>query len=230
MSSCTDGRDSYRYERKFLVSRHLQPRLADVILSAPQGFREIYHGRVVNNVYFDTPGFRFFQENRQGYPYREKVRVRWYGEDGIQSPRLELKHRNGLVGTKDVLPLHEAKALWEPRSFDLLAQEAPEIREMVPQLVQPVLYNRYYRKYYLSGDGLFRVTVDTRLCYEHPRELRKGCGPLGQGNPLADSVVELKYAGEHDSEADSISRFWPFRLAKKSKYVSGVCQLFSLPE
>ena len=227
-ASDTDGRNTHRYERKFIVPRHLEHKLVSMLSSGNAGFREIFTRRTVNNVYFDTPAFRFFNENRQGYPYREKVRVRWYGETTTpQQPRLEIKRRSGLVGTKDVFPLRHVPPLWTGTSFTRITEQAPDIRQAAYLNLIPVLFNRYVRRYLLSADARFRVTIDSKLAYYHPHQLQQ---KQHQPADVDDLVLELKYAGEHDSLADNITARWPFRLAKKSKYVSGVCSLYVLPE
>ncbi|MGE4195458.1 MAG: polyphosphate polymerase domain-containing protein [Pseudodesulfovibrio sp.] len=223
MAGSTDGACSYRYERKFKVPFHMQPNMAAILRNSRFGFREIYGARTVNNVYFDTPLFRFFHENVQGAPDRKKIRIRWYGDAYFAGNcQLEIKRKIGLVGIKDVVPLTlDANDIMQFDFFD--RQPLPDTVRFELSGVRPTLFNRYRRRYFLSADERFRMTIDFELCYNHPSMLNQ---TGSRGNPDIMSVLELKYDRSADSDAAYVTADIPLSLSKKSKYVTGVCEVY----
>ena len=219
----TDGTQSYRYERKFVVPVHMEQCLSTILRSSSLGFREIYAERLVNNVYFDTPMFRFYNENVQGIADRKKVRIRWYGETLKPATcRFEVKRKAGVVGTKDVysVTVHTGSATpYSVASMPLPAELQSEFME-----VRPVLFNRYKRRYFLSADSRFRITMDYQLQYSHPSVLQY---TGNMGTPDVQAVLELKYDRGLDLEAASVAAEIPFPFSRKSKYVTGVSAVYS---
>ena len=224
MAGRADGIDSYRYERKYVVPCHLEGNLASILRCSRFGFREIFTERTVNNLYFDTPLFRFFHENVQGVSDRMKVRIRWYGDRLSEGRcRLEIKRRNGLVGTKEVHQLILKSG--ELMEFGLLKRlDLPGGLSYGLSELRPTLLNRYKRRYFLSADGRYRVTLDHELRYSTPSAL--GC-PGCMGSPDAMSVLELKYDCDADPGAAAMASEWPFSLSKKSKYVTGMAAVYN---
>lgn len=215
-----------RYERKFVSTLKGLAEIERSLLLHRTFFREIYYQRYINNVYFDTPGWRNLSDSVEGSSNRLKTRIRWYGDlyGEIPKPALEFKSKTGLLVGKSSYRLH-------PTSFnpgvdlkggdhlvgdsDLTEQIRHELR-----FLKPVLLNRYRRKYFLSADSRFRVTVDSQL-------MTCPIGPRTGGEHHFDEdrdrvIVELKYAVDDAADADRISQDFPFRLTRWSKYVSGL--------
>ena len=83
--------------------------------------------------------------------------------------------------------------------------------------------NRYMRKYFLSFDKKYRITIDFNQAFyrlSNNTLLRKH---VDQNNV----ILELKYDSHNDDDARYITNNFPFRLSKNSKYVNGVHNLFS---
>ena len=99
--------ESFRYERKFLISQLSRHEIESIIRLHPAAFSEIYHQRFVNNIYFDTVGLSAYKDNLTGISDRLKVRIRWYGDLFclIEEPFLELKIKRGFLGGKLRFPL-----------------------------------------------------------------------------------------------------------------------------
>jgi hypothetical protein len=215
-----------RYERKFFLGG-VEPAMArSLIHHHPAMFYEPYPPRYINNIYFDTPWMEHYDDNLSGSTARGKVRLRWYHElvGDIADPILEFKIKRGWVGWKESYP-------FPAFSFDtsLSAQEIQRIlteSQLPPQVVERLrgyqisLANRYYREYYATRDGRFRVTLDTDLTYYRVGRL---------SNPLfaytidhGVVVVELKYDAEHEPQAQRVASCFPFRMTRSSKYVRGV--------
>jgi hypothetical protein len=219
----------WRYERKMLPAGTDPASVEHRIRLHPAGFREVYPPREVNNLYLDTLGRADFYEHVQGVSSRCKTRIRWYGplNGPIERATLELKIKRGVVGCKESYPV-AGFALSHAADADTLRSElselpAPAAVRAAVDLRRPSLMNRYARRYYLSADGLVRLTLDTKLQYYDPRDPLR---PLA--HPVRDTraqVIELKYAPDHAAEAAEIVNRLPFRITRCSKYVDGVRRL-----
>lgn len=222
-------RSRFRFERKFLLEEISVHQTLWRIKSHPALFRELYFERQVNNIYLDTYDFKNYHDNVVGSAERLKARIRWYGdlERKPDNAQLELKTKQGLLGEK---------RSWEVPGFSLdagldqaglqellrTADLPATIRLNLGQL-RPALVNSYRRRYFLSVDGLFRITLDTALEYYSPQKPRAGSGRLsGHSIDRRHHILELKYDQSTDEWASEISSFFPFRLTKSSKYVSGL--------
>lgn len=222
----------WRYERKFEVRGVALAEIEMILRLHPAGFRTAYAPRWIDNVYLDRCDLRTFHRHVNGTPVRDKVRIRWYGahRGPVASPVLEVKSKRGLVGTKAHHPLPPFE--WGPAfAFEPLRRAAlarigdPVIAEFVGA-AQPTLVNRYHRRYLISADGRFRMTIDTQLCFEAPPG--RPLGPLSRFDERDLTVLELKYDVAHDADATHVASRLPFRLRKFSKYVQGVARLAGL--
>lgn len=221
--------DVYRYERKFLLDELDVKSLEMMIQMHPAFFRELYPQRSNNNIYYDTPGFDFYRHNVEGYANRLKVRIRWYGDlwGRIEKPVLEFKVKNGLVGRKPTFKLKPFDISPDLSGDDLVRfLDDPAVPEGVRvELLglKPALINRYRRKYFLSADGRFRLTLDTFPEFFVVPPFR---------NAIKKSVLfperlimEIKFIQKAERDIDQITRYFPFRMTKSSKYVDGVDSL-----
>lgn len=215
----------YRYERKFLTT--LFPYEAEqVILDNPAHFNKLYEPRWINNIYLDTPGLTYYYDNVEGEKSRLKVRVRWYGPEKKRAvkPVLEFKIKRGFFGEKRSYPLPD----FDVDGVDLRktlnqtfrsAYLPPNVLDILEGL-NPMIFNRYLRSYYLSSDNIFRLTLDDQLFFA-------GCSAgkmsfLSETEDFDVRIFELKYDVGKDTLADKISKHFPFRLTKNSKYLRGV--------
>ena len=219
----------YRYEKKFVVVDQSISEVEAVIKSNPFLFRSIYHERQVNNIYFDTPKFDYFYDNVNGNSRRKKIRVRWYGDlfGEIDRPVIEAKIKSGDLGTKRARKIN---GFLIPKQFSissfesLMRQFGQEESELLLHGCRPTLVNSYIRRYYLSADGRFRVTLDRDLKY-----YRIGFSSTSTLAPLTDRrklILELKYDQANYDSAREITKYFPYRLNKNSKYVSGIKKTF----
>lgn len=217
---------SFRCERKFHQPFFSVAEMRAILLTHPALFREIYWARTINNIYFDHVDQQCFSDHVQGQSCRYKVRIRWYGEsDGrIEEPFLEFKIKRGLEGTKVrfLLPGFEWTSGGRFPDFQALffRSELPDVVREVLLSMRMMLFNRYHRSYYLSADGQFRATVDSRL-QEAPlsqqHRIRSAFPYFGTG-----VILELKYPPGMASRAIGVANAFPFRVDRVSKYVSGL--------
>jgi hypothetical protein len=220
-------RAELRYERKFLPAA-LSP--AEVLASVwrhPALFREAYPERTVNNLYFDTPARRHYFDHVNGIACREKVRVRWYGafHGQVERPRLEFKYRRGLLGGKSThaLPAFTVNGGFRRADLVTLWKDLPEAIRLQLGGVEPVLANRYRRRYFVSANGHFRVTLDWALETYDARATTQAPHSAPQDGPRF--ILELKYDAAHAPEADRVANAFPYRLTRCSKYVLGLDRL-----
>jgi SPX domain protein involved in polyphosphate accumulation len=218
-----------RYEIKYSINEDAYSWLLDKVMSHPSLFNEIFHKRQINNLYLDSIDLDNYQENLRGSPNREKTRIRWYGDlfQIIEAPALEIKRRFGLVGDKLVYPLNpleiSKRYCWQAI---VESQQALNNREESEHYVIidklsfqiPSVVNSYYRRYFLSSNGKFRITIDNEIKYY--------ATDTGWINPYSMKehhiIMELKYNQEDAIEAPNVSNFFPFRIARNSKYVKGI--------
>jgi len=221
----------WRYERKFLLHDLSLAEVQSILRLHPALFSTHHPARWVNNVYLDDRDLGSFRTNVDGTAHRTKVRIRWYGDlfGQVERPTCEVKIKRGLVGTKrshGLAPFPFGPGFGQRTLTEVLAKTPDLPAPLRPALQDrvPVLVNRYHRRYLLSADGRFRVTLDTDQLFL-PVHLVNSTF-LSPRTNTRDVVLELKYAEAHDDEAAAIVNRFPFRLTNSSKYVSGVQALY----
>ena len=215
-----------RYERKFVLRQSSLAELEMWVRLHPAGFRVAYPDRVIHNLYLDTADLRLYRDHLRGIMQRRKYRIRWY--DGRhQKAKLEIKIKNAHLGTKESYKLKgfEPGLLQTPGDLQtfLATQKLPPTLRLLTGELTPALRNRYRRCYYLSLDGQFRLTIDTELAYFPSPD------PSGYvlQQHLSDALImEIKYPADRDVDARDITRHFPFRMDKMSKYMEGVERVY----
>lgn len=223
---------SLRYERKFIPRGYA---LADVLAAIrrhPALFRETYQARAINNIYFDTARMGDYQDHVNGAADRVKTRIRWYGclLGRTTRPSLEKKAKLGTVGTKHRYELPSFCFDGEKLQADLqgLFDRAtlPDAVRMNMLHRQPTLVNRYHRRYFVSADRSFRLTVDTDLEFYRAGPVARTLSSVARSGP--QMIIELKYDLPAAEGAMAITSQFPFRVERCSKYVIGLQATFLL--
>lgn len=222
--------NSWRYEKKFLPTGFCTARAMRQVLLHPAGFREVYPPRDVNNLYLDTPHLADYRDHVNGVAERGKTRIRWYGrlKGPVAESRLERKMKRGMVGRKEIYPLmpwilNDGVDAREAQDTLRTVIGAPAGVRCRLEVLVPSLINRYRRRYFESGDGRIRLTVDSELTYYDPRMMAAGNGASVPEDLQA--VMELKYSPQYAGDAARVANQFPFRAARCSKYVEGLYQL-----
>jgi SPX domain protein involved in polyphosphate accumulation len=222
----SDKTEELRYERKFLISEYSFKEVEQLLKFHPAAFSEIYHERIVNNIYFDNLAFDSYYHNVEGEKDRMKIRIRWYGElsGTITKPVLEYKIKKGLLGTKKSYALQPfvLDADFSKRQIETACNASSLPKHVSDHLLSltPALMNRYSRKYYMSADKNFRITIDHHLSY-YRIGYDKGFFP----SALADHssvILELKYDSSLAEDAVDLGNLLPFTMTKNSKYLQGL--------
>jgi hypothetical protein len=216
----------YRYERKFIISEMPQKAVELIVKHNNHMFCSHFPLRFINNIYFDSLNMNNYLDSVEGASQRTKIRVRWYGDlfGFVKTPFLEFKYKAGLLVTKERYEI--ASFLFNENSgLDTIttAINNSDIAEAIKNRlknVEPVLLNRYKRRYYLSANRKYRITIDNTM------QSCKVNIPKNQflKRPFIynDIILELKYSPTDDETAKNISDTFPFRMTKFSKYVNGI--------
>lgn len=217
--------DNARYEKKF-VTRMPYYEIERIIRLNPALFLGVFKERKINNIYLDGIDYKNYFDNLNGNSSRFKIRIRWYGETfGKIEPRLELKIKNGEFGWKFIFPLKpfkldnnfSAKFLQEEV---LMKSKLPDWLAEQIKFFYPALLNFYKRKYFVSADGKYRITLDREMVFYR---IKKNNNTFRE--KIIDnehSIVELKYKRGDYKEAHWITQNLPFRISANSKYIKGI--------
>jgi hypothetical protein len=172
----SDLTDIRRYELKYTVTESIAARIRDEISSCcvldchvPPGET----GYTVNNLYFDTPGLKFYYDTRFRKPMRYKARARYYGMKACDWIWPEIKYRQGSIIWKKRyrLPVGHFPELVQTRAVHMREPEIkPQLNRFEDLLhwydAHPILHVRYFREPYVTTlEDYGRVTFDRRLCY-----------------------------------------------------------------
>lgn len=216
--------EDWRYERKFVVNNFTFDQVEDFILKNSFLFSEIYNKRQINNIYFDDLQFSAYHQNIEGLSERKKYRLRWYGDifGEVKKPILEAKIKNSSLGTKHRFNIINFKV---ERFFDSNAFKDIFLKSNLQDDIfneistqSPALINSYERKYYLSKNKEFRITIDQNLSYFY---VSPNVKEVLTKNQQMEIIIEIKYDSCNDNSLKEITNQFPFRLSRNSKYVQG---------
>lgn len=123
----------------------------------------------INNIYFDTEKYDLIRTSIEKPKYKEKFRVRGYGEITENSRVfLEIKKKyKGIVYKRRVaIAYREAKAFWEGRAplsnDDQISREITYFFDFYKPI--PKLFLAYDRKAYVGNeDNELRITIDQNI-------------------------------------------------------------------
>lgn len=163
-----------RYELKYTINESLAAAIRDYIqsiFSLDKHADPQKRGYIVNNMYMDTPGLRFYYDTKFRKLTRFKSRIRYYGSKPDDFAMLELKHRHNTIIWKKrrKIPIESWPAVLDVVPSDRRVWKIsgpPETFEQVHQVFGtiPILHVRYFREPYVSDiDPYGRVTFDRSL-------------------------------------------------------------------
>jgi hypothetical protein len=200
-----------RVEQKFFVLPHRES-LAFALLRRTCRSEALYPCGQVNSLYFDTPDLDQHERSVSGEHAKDKVRVRWYGEEhdphrsrtAREEPAeeepieawLELKSRQGFASTKRRLAIDvPAMALVFsalPRGIvpaALLTQTMAGFGFIPRDRLCPVVAISYWRYRFVEPETGFRVSIDSHI---RSSIVMPGIGRGERGLELPGAVVEVK--------------------------------------
>lgn len=221
---------SFRFEKKFLVPKNCDGEAQALIQLHPSCFSSIYPPRRINNIYLDAYDWRHYNATVDGESRRVKVRIRWYGPlfGEIHKPVLELKYKCGLAGKKEsfLLTPFVLDGNFSQKTLRDVLETSTLPRFLRPDLLnlECRLLNSYLRKYFASHDKVFRITLDSDIEFSYLRAQANDFIYRKKGDP--NIIMELKYDLDHQAGAGQITRHFPYRMTRNSKYSVGVQTLY----
>jgi len=222
LASEPEVRPDLRFEVKLVAQESAFEPLLMQLRLLPEGLRPLFPERTVQTIYFDTFGDRALLENLAGVSEREKLRLRWYGEEvrGVRA-RMERKVRRNSLGWKEVreldLPLDvEGAERFEFRRRVVAACGEPWASEL--EALEPVQWIRYRRAYWTDAAGRVRITLDREIRSARQRESAHLRAPGASSTPR-HLVVELKFAPKHEPFGRRIVEQLPLLAGRSSKFV-----------
>ena len=156
-----------RREQKYLLTQAQRDAL---VRAVEEHMEPVDYGRsLVCNIYFDTPDHRLIRRSLEGPVYKEKLRLRGYGQirEG-DKVFLEMKKKyNGIVYKRRVkLPVEMAmRYMADPEAVldkGQIGRELDYFKRFYGQL-RPAMYLSYDRLAWRLGD--LRVTLDWNVRY-----------------------------------------------------------------
>ena len=190
-----------RYEKKFLLTK-------EQYLTMKRGMAghmlpDEHAHYTICNLYYDTDDWQLIRESIEKPAYKEKLRVRSYGNTAdTDNVFIEIKKKfDGVVYKRRiVLPADEAAVYLKDGTLKKPSQISREIDWMRTRLdLKPKVFIGYDREAYAGAEGVenpeLRITFDTKLRYREERlDLRKG----DDGLPLLPDgqvLMEIKIPG-----------------------------------
>lgn len=190
-------------------------------------------GYTIHSIYFDTPGFDFYDQKVAGLQHRYKVRLRGYNEGADDAPVvLEIKRKNDRVISKArAWALHRnLDALLATGDIDRYAtasngddQAMEDVRRFLYRVrrhgLRPVILIRYEREACFGRfNSDLRITLDSNL----RSRAFPGATDLFGRQPVVrarrDTVLEVKHYGASPSWLESIINDFGLRPGSFSKY------------
>lgn len=223
--------ENARYEIKFVAYEHEFNRLLHWVKMHPAGFISPYPDRRINNVYFDTQDCKAYAENLSGASDRRKVRYRWYGHSEKDSSMqidkgvLEVKCKRNYFGWKKHYkissPPDKGGSSWREIRDNMLAELSDDGKRILGNNPNSVLINQYDRKYFVTSDGLIRLTIDRNQNVWDQRYKPKP-NYKHRANLCKTMIVEIKFDRSEQAYASQIIQGIPLRVSRNSKYMVGV--------
>jgi len=221
--------DQLRYEVKLVLNeRELNHAL---IWLNTMGAKKTFPNRKVNSLYFDNIAQEAIQHNLAGISNRNKVRLRWYGDNSssISETNLEIKFREGRLGYKMKHPIYKKMInIHDQYIFKISNHIFKEINSsclnhsVFNDYLVPMLMVKYVRKYFEIMNGI-RITIDDKIqFYDVIKNIK-----LNLVRPLnyPQHVVEIKFSKKYKKKVSDLLRPTLLTPRRHSKYLVGLAKL-----
>ncbi len=158
-----------RFEIKYIITEDQCERLKELFTPYMRG--DEYGNSTIKNVYFDTPSYILIRNSIEKPIYKEKLRLRGYGDISPTSPVfLEVKKKYKGVVYKRRVRLTEQTAIDYVSGKTALpdSQISREIDYFISYYKEltPKVFISYEREaYYSKTDDTFRMTFDRNVLY-----------------------------------------------------------------
>ena len=215
----------YRYEIKFVLDNS---RLSDAMqwLYNETTAIKTYDNRKVNSIYFDDVGFSSVRDNLAGISQRNKLRLRWYGEQKHTLPIFEVKTKNGRLGCKTTYPIQSIENSLMKLNIDKITSKCisglEEQNIVFDEHLVPTLQVNYEREYYETHDSI-RITIDQNIQFSDTQLHTT----LDENNsfPYPFKVMEVKFEPDMKEAVAELIRPLHITPKRHSKYLVGLAVL-----
>lgn len=158
-----------RLEQKYLLNES-QVAALHVVMEQHM-FPDKYPVSSIRNLYYDTPDFRLIRRSLEKPVYKEKLRLRAYGDVRQEdSVFLEMKKKYDGIVYKRRIALTEKEATDYMKDSDRslgdsqIAREMDQFKQYYKNLA-PRVFLAYDRHSWRSEDGSLRITLDQNIHY-----------------------------------------------------------------
>jgi len=215
----------YRYEIKFVLDNS---RLSDAMqwLYNETTAIKTYDNRKVNSIYFDDVGFSSVRDNLAGISQRNKLRLRWYGEQKHTLPIFEVKTKNGRLGCKTTYPIQSIENSLMKLNIDKITSKCisglEEQNIVFDEHLVPTLQVNYEREYYETHEGI-RITIDQNIQFSDTQLHTT----LDENNsfPYPFKVMEIKFKPSMKHTVAKLIQPLHITPKRHSKYLVGLAML-----
>jgi SPX domain protein involved in polyphosphate accumulation len=215
----------YRYEIKFVLDN---TRLSEAMqwLYNNTTANKKYENRKVNSIYFDNVDFSSVRDNLAGISQRNKLRLRWYGDQENSLPFFEVKTKNGRLGYKTSCPLKSLGSNLSKLNIDKIASKC--IKDLAKQDVVfdehlvPTLKVSYEREYYETHNGI-RITIDQDIKFSDTQ--LHSMLDENMSIPYPFKVMEVKFKPDMKEVVAELIRSLHITPKRHSKYLIGLAML-----
>lgn len=221
--------NNYRYERKYEIQLSRSKSIEIFLLL--NGFREVFHERIVNSLYYDDFNFGLYFESQNGLSTRKKIRVRYY--DGFPSKAIiENKIRKGEQNNKKFFELQNINSNLIPMFNGSGHQNKYiiDVPKSIDNIYHPVVLISYKRKYFISRDSQVRATLDKKITFFKSSTKNNKILIKGKRN-LDHDILELKYDSNYYPESSELMKIYNefnLILSRSSKYCKSISKLYNL--
>jgi len=216
-----------RWELKYIIPVKLMHEIIGAmegyVLPDENGENGMYK---ISSLYYDTYDFKFYNEKLDGVKFRQKVRLRTYGEDEARFFEIKQRCSSTVHKKRTQVDAEGADALASGKGIEQGSEAAGEIEYLfsVYSLVPKVNVTYLRRAYFGVYEGDLRITFDTGLkCSKAGRE---------------DEAKYMLYPGlaVMEVKADDRVPVWMISLIQRynleqgrmSKYCMGVEALYNI--
>ena len=187
-----------RYEIKYVITDEQCEKLKTLFSEYMTG--DEYGNSTIRNIYFDTPSYLLIRNSVEKPVYKEKLRLRSYGETTADTTVfLEVKKKFKGVVYKRRIKLKEKEALDyildgvklpDSQIFREIDYFVSYYKELIPRVV--ISYER--EAFYSKTDSTFRITFDKNVLYRQ-NDLSLESGVYGKCIlPKGKVLMEVKTA------------------------------------
>jgi SPX domain protein involved in polyphosphate accumulation len=209
----------YRYEIKITYPQNSYQKVLLAVKSHPALFKEIFYERTINNIYLDNYKLDNYYDNINGVKNRIKHRIRWYGvSTKTKEIFLEYKYKNDKLGWKEK---HKIPNFIFDNNFNwskyLLKIKKKSFYQDIKNEI-PTLNNSYLRRYFISSNKQFRVTIDRQLDYQFIDKT------YFKNKKVKDPriILEIKFYQKNFDKSKKIIQNFTNQITANSKYVTGI--------